>query len=170
MHIQSHTWEKMCRNEIRPAMKKKMTRMTAVKKKVHQGVWLPLHAGDNHDMRWSQLFTLTPLRLNRPCSSANSSNPLATCMIVDKPCSPVQRTTLISIGHFHSCVFCSCSKSALICAHPQILQLLPFDLTVYAFVYRDYLSPAGHHTHRQCCDSNWIHYQLTRRNKSKRVC
>ena len=51
-------------------MKKKTTTMTAVKKKVHHGVWLPLHVGDSHDMRWSQLFTLTPLRLNRRSNSA----------------------------------------------------------------------------------------------------
>lgn len=73
-HRQSYTHRMSYREEVRPAMKKKMTKSAPVKKKVHQGVWLPLHAGDSHDMRWSQLFTLTPLRLKRPCSSASSSS------------------------------------------------------------------------------------------------
>jgi len=32
-------------------MKKKMTSRAAVKRKVHQGVWLPLWAGESQDMR-----------------------------------------------------------------------------------------------------------------------
>ena len=118
MHSWSHTGKKADRwGETGPAMKKKMTRMTTVKRKVHHGVWLPLHAGDSHDMKWSQLFTLTPLRLNRPCSSADISNSSIAAAALNP--NPSSSSSSSSSMLMYDCGCHMCSLQHSVCEHAQ---------------------------------------------------
>ena len=133
MHSWSHTMKKADRwAEDPPAMKKKMIRMTAVKKKVHHGVCLPLHAGDSHDMRWSQLFTLTPLRLNRRCSSADISSS--------------SEAAAAAAGLMDDCDCCVCSLQRPACEHVQNLYGLCQLLNLVVHILDATIETAQHYS------------------------